>query len=182
MKRVVPLAERPLHRWECSKASDTNELLGKTLKLTLTGIKMSKQHVYQRSDYDYFASIDSLWKDMDALGHINHTVYLTYMETVRMRYRKHLGIDDNRRDAKIGYILASVKIDYIRQARHPATFDIGERICRVGNSSFDTLTAVFIEDEDSPVVQARFTLVAYSYTDEMTVSVPDAVRKACRCL
>lgn len=143
---------------------------------------MSNLHVYQRSDFDYFETVDSLWRDMDSLGHINHATYLAYMETVRIKYRKHLGVGDNRLEGEIGYILASVKIDYIRQARHPVTFDIGERICRVGNSSFDTLTGVFMANETSPLVQAQFTLVAYSYIKEMPIPLPDVIRRACHYL
>ena len=38
----------------------------------------------QRSDFDYWSSIKTRWRDMDALGHLNHAVYLGYMESARV--------------------------------------------------------------------------------------------------
>lgn len=143
---------------------------------------MPSSRKYQRCEFDYIENINSLWKDMDSLGHINHSSYLAYIETVRIKYRKYLGVEENRRDAKVGYILASAKIDYFRQARHPVALEIGERICRVGNSSFDTLTCVFMPDRADPIVQARFTMVSYNYIKEMPVPVPEIIRDACRPL
>ncbi|HIF83333.1 MAG TPA: acyl-CoA thioesterase, partial [Candidatus Marinimicrobia bacterium] len=35
----------------------------------------------QRSDFDYWSAINTRWRDMDALGHLNHAIYLEYMET-----------------------------------------------------------------------------------------------------
>lgn len=136
--------------------------------------------IYKKDDFDFFSTVHSLWRDMDSLGHINHTSYLTYMETVRMNYRNHLAIEENRRDSQIGYILASLKIDYISQVRHPAKFEIGERICRVGTSSFDTITAAFCEHGPIPVAQAQFTLVTYSYANGKKLAVPEAIKAACR--
>jgi len=38
----------------------------------------------QRTDFDFWTTIQTRWRDMDALGHLNHTAYLTYMETARV--------------------------------------------------------------------------------------------------
>ncbi|MBT4827902.1 MAG: acyl-CoA thioesterase, partial [Candidatus Marinimicrobia bacterium] len=38
----------------------------------------------QRSDFDYWSPIKTRWRDMDALGHLNHAIYLEYMETARV--------------------------------------------------------------------------------------------------
>ena len=34
-----------------------------------------KQKILMRSDYNYFNTASTRWRDMDTLGHINHTVY-----------------------------------------------------------------------------------------------------------
>ena len=39
-----------------------------------------KQKILMRSDYDYFNTASTRWRDMDTLGHINHTVYLGYLK------------------------------------------------------------------------------------------------------
>ena len=41
------------------------------------------------------------------------------------------------------------------------------------------LTAVFIKEQEVSVAQAIFTLAAYSYRENRSIPVPQAVRKAC---
>ena len=43
---------------------------------------MDYKNVTQK-DFKYLQSIKTRWRDMDAIGHINHAIYLTYFETVR---------------------------------------------------------------------------------------------------
>mgnify|MGYP000302941667 CR=1 FL=1 len=39
-----------------------------------------KQRILMRSEYDFFSTASTRWRDMDTLGHINHTVYLGLLE------------------------------------------------------------------------------------------------------
>ena len=38
----------------------------------------------QSSDFEFWSTIQSRWRDMDALSHINHASYLSYMESARV--------------------------------------------------------------------------------------------------
>ena len=60
---------------------------------------------------------------MDAIGHINNAIYLTYFETVRVDYLHELGFELLKRGNDEGVILASMKIDL---AVSSANFIIGE--------------------------------------------------------
>ena len=37
--------------------------------------------ILNRQDYDFFTTAKSRWRDVDTLGHLNHTVYLSLLET-----------------------------------------------------------------------------------------------------
>ena len=52
------------------------------------------------------------WGDMDALGHVNHSVFAKWMETVRMMYFSEIGMMNLYDDSNIGPILARIEIDY----------------------------------------------------------------------
>lgn len=54
------------------------------------------------------------WRDMDAYGHVNHVVYLTYLEEAR-----DAAIARILRDmpGEVGYVVARVAIDYRRELR-----------------------------------------------------------------
>ena len=134
----------------------------------------------QRSDFDYWSTINTRWRDMDALGHLNHAIYLGYMETARVDVYIQLGFSGIRKDMDESTILGSMDVHYLSQVKHPASLDVGHRICRVGSKSFDFLAAIFIENEEKPVCSALFKMVAFNYDLNKAILVPDLIRQNCR--
>ena len=134
----------------------------------------------QRSDFDYWSTINTRWRDMDALGHLNHAIYLEYMETARVNVYIQLGFSGIRKDMDESTILGSMDVHYLSQVKHPSSLDVGHRICRVGSKSFDFLAAIFIENEEKPVCSALFKMVAFNYDLNKAIPVPDLIREKCR--
>src|SRR5215470_18434060 len=56
--------------------------------------------------------IEIRWRDLDAFNHVNHVVFLTYLEEVRDEW---LGRVLNDPALVWGYVLARVEIDYRRE-------------------------------------------------------------------
>jgi len=139
-----------------------------------------KKQKYTRNDFEHWMSLQTRWRDLDAMGHINHAAYLTFMENVRLEFYESLGFSSRKNGQVDGIILASMNVQYHQQVVHPSDLDIGQRIVRVGNKSFDMLTAIFIKDNESPVLSALFTLVAFNYKLNKTIPVPDIIRDMCR--
>ena len=54
------------------------------------------------------------WRDMDAYGHVNHVVYLTYLEEGRDAAIARILRETSGED---GYVVARVAIDYRRELR-----------------------------------------------------------------
>ena len=117
---------------------------------------------------------------MDALGHLNHAIFLGYMETARVDVYIQLGFSGIRKDMDESTILGSMDVHYLSQVKHPASLDVGHRICRVGSKSFDFLAAIFIENEEKPVCSALFKMVAFNYDLNKAILVPDLIRQNCR--
>ena len=134
----------------------------------------------QRSDFDFWSSLKTRWRDMDALGHLNHAIYLEYMETARVDVYIQLGFSGVRKDMDESTILGSMDVHYLSQVKHPASLDVGHRICRVGSKSFDFLAAIFKENEEKPVCSALFKMVAFNYDLNKAILVPDLIREKCR--
>ncbi|GIR30238.1 MAG: hypothetical protein CM15mP44_5210 [Candidatus Neomarinimicrobiota bacterium] len=44
-------------------------------------------------DFDFLGIFTTRWNDMDALGHVNHTAFLSYMETARVDTYIQLGFE-----------------------------------------------------------------------------------------
>ena len=136
----------------------------------------------RRKDFDFWTSLQTRWGDMDSLGHINHTNYLSYMESARVNVLVDLGLKGIRKNIDSSTILASMEVDYLVQCTHPASLEIGHRISRVGNKSFDFISVIFEENIEKPICTALFKLVAFNYRKNQTVSVPENIKQKCRPL
>jgi acyl-CoA thioester hydrolase len=134
----------------------------------------------QRSDFDFWSSMKTRWRDMDALGHLNHAIYLGFMESARVDVYIQLGFSGIRKDMDESTILGSMDVHYLSQVKHPASLDVGHSICRVGSKSFDFLAAIFKENEEKPVCSALFKMVAFNYDLNKAIPVPDLIREKCR--
>ena len=130
-------------------------------------MKQRNQISHELSDYSFQYELQTRWKDMDAFGHVNNAVVLTYIEDARITFFKRWNLCDERRSI----IMASVKIDYIRQIQHPSNLIIGENISRIGGKSFDIESSVFIQGLADPVALSLITCVCFDYTKNQSVPV-----------
>ena len=88
-----------------------------------------------RTVFEHLVSLR--WRDVDALGHVNHAVFLTYLEEGRDAfYAQALGRDPH-------YVVARVEIDLRAEVRY-ADRQLRVRIEaeRVGTTSLTTLETV----------------------------------------
>jgi len=77
--------------------------------------------------------IEVRFRDLDALGHVNNAVYLTYLEVARVAYFSRL-----QRDwlEKGHFILARAEVDFLRPILLGDPVEVGVRVARLGRSSF----------------------------------------------
>lgn len=129
-----------------------------------------------RSDFDHSLPIQTRWGDMDSIGHLNHAVYLTYMESARTDFYISMGFSDVSRHHEESIILGGMDIVYLDQCTHPANLEICHRLNRVGKKSFDLLGAVFVKGKDHPVCAGLFRLVSFNYKLNRSIPVPQGVK------
>ena len=124
--------------------------------------------------YRFVHAQEVAFRDLDAFGHVNNAVYLTYIENARIGYvREVLGIESLE---GLLLIVASVKIDFRSRANLGETLEIGSRTTRVGTKSFDVDHEVRGPDARLVAV-ASTTLVTFDYRGDTTMPVPDLWRE-----
>ena len=133
-------------------------------------------------DFDFWTSLHTTWNDMDALGHVNHTAFLSYMETARVDTYIQLGFEGINKRMDKSTILASIEITYLAQLGHPSSLKIGHRIIRVGTKSYDLISGIFLQPDNTLVCSAYFKLVSFNYKKKKTILVQDKIRYNCRPL
>mgnify|MGYP001293353125 FL=1 len=57
------------------------------------------------------------WGDMDAMGHVNNTVYFRYMETVRIEWMRAVGCDPDPQGQ--GPVIVNAFCNFYRQLEYP---------------------------------------------------------------
>jgi acyl-CoA thioester hydrolase len=109
------------------------------------------------------------FRDLDAFGHVNNAVYLTYLENARVTYlRDVLGVDSL---SSLLVIVASVQIDFRSRASLGDVLEVGSRVSRVGGKAFD-LDHEIRGPGGRLVAEAHTVLVAFDYEQDGPMDVP----------
>ena len=103
------------------------------------------------------------FRDLDAMGHVNNAVYLTFMESARIAWWLHLthGTDVQA----LSMILARTEIDYRSPVAYAEELVVGVRCTAVGRSSVRVETAIVAAD-GRVVAESRQVLVHFDYTTQ----------------
>ena len=128
---------------------------------------------YKIRDFTFTYKLDTRWRDLDAFQHVNNAVYATYIESARVDLFKRWGIRGSNTGKSI--IMASLKIDYLAQLKHPTSMLIGQRISRVGGSSFDIESIIF-DETDTPICAALVVAVCYDFDNQSSVPVYKSIQ------
>jgi acyl-CoA thioester hydrolase len=115
------------------------------------------------------------WGDMDAMGHVNNTVYFRYLETIRIEWFRRIGCQPD--PAGTGPVIINAFCSFIRQLEYPGEVLAKHYVGELGRSSFDTY--VTLERSDLPglvYASGGATIVWTDFRAQKSVPVPDEVR------
>jgi acyl-CoA thioester hydrolase len=124
------------------------------------------------ADYSYHYKLKTSWQAIDTFGHVNNVVFLTYLEDERIMYFKRWNVTEKKRSL----IVASIKIDTLRQIEHPSDLIVGQKISRIGNSSFDNQSAIFLNNDPKPAANSVVSCVCFDYQQSKSVPVYDEIK------
>lgn len=86
------------------------------------------------------------WGDMDAMGHVNNTVYFRYLEVIRIAWCDSIGCRPDPQG--VGPVIVNAFCNFHRQLEYPGELLARQFVAEVGRSSFDTY--VTLERTDTP--------------------------------
>jgi len=110
------------------------------------------------------------FRDVDALGHVNNAVFLTYLEEARIAFLVPLGAEVSN------MILARVEIDFRTPLRMGDEIEIGVRPANVGTKSFELEYEV--RSGDAVAAEAKTVLVSFDYASGRSIELPESWREA----
>ncbi|MCU0498819.1 MAG: acyl-CoA thioesterase [Anaerolineae bacterium] len=128
--------------------------------------------------YHHHVPIAIRYGDMDTLGHVNNSKYLTYLEQARIQYFHDHGLWDGS-ISSTGMIVARVTLDYkAPMTVHDRIAHVWTRVSRLGNSSFDMEHQISVERHGENVTTAIGTIVivVFDYEANQSKAIPQAWR------
>ena len=124
------------------------------------------------TQYSHIHTLSTRWKDLDAFGHINNAIFLTYIENARIDLLNLWRINNKSKSI----IIASIKIDYINQISHPSELVIGQTISRIGKTSFDINADILTSDKKMIYAKSKTTCVCFNYATNSKLKVYEKIK------
>ena len=116
------------------------------------------------------------WGDMDAMGHVNNTVYFRYFEQARIDWFVELGAPADP-SHPYGPVIINAHCAFLRQLRYPGDIEVSTYVGAIGNSSFETIQEISRVDQPDVIAASGGAKVVWiDYQREKSVVLPDALR------
>ncbi len=123
----------------------------------------------------FTTEIQMRFRDLDAMGHVNNAVYLTYCELARTQfYLKHAF---KRSLHDIDFILAHVDIDYVSAAEWTDRVEVSVWPSKIGESSFTLSYELRDKATDRLLAKSTSVQVAYDYDKKEKKPIPPEFRR-----
>ena len=124
------------------------------------------------------------WGELDALGHVNHTVFLRWFENARFAWFEHVGIAAlmHASEGRVGPILARLSCDYKAPVGFPDTIRSSVQCVELGRSSMTLRCTIGSEASQTIVALGEVVIVMLDYAAGQPEPVPEPIRAAIRAL
>jgi len=115
------------------------------------------------------------WGDMDAMGHVNNTVYFRFMEQARISWFNALVPE---RDAwrSTGIVIVNASCNYKRPITYPGTVEIRLLVGEPGSSSVPTFYELRVDDDPAPYADGAAVVVFVDMQSQKPVRMTDDMR------
>ncbi len=100
----------------------------------------------------YQSTFPMRWGDMDAMGHLNNTLYFRYFETVRIDWL--LGLGAKPTPSGEGFVIANAVCNFYKQLEYPVSIVAKLYVSDVARTSFETWVTLERKDEPSVICAA----------------------------
>ena len=134
-----------------------------------------KLEIPERKKLVYETVVPIRWGDMDAMGHLNNTVYFRYMEIARVDWFRKIGCPLNPEGE--GPIIVNAFCNFYRQLEYPGTVLMKMYASDPGRSTFETWATMERSDQPGLIHAAGgATTVWVDFPRQKSAPLPDWLR------
>jgi acyl-CoA thioester hydrolase len=88
------------------------------------------------------------WGDMDAMGHVNNTVYFRYIESARIAWLGQVGALPDPAGAGEGPVIVNAYCSFLKQLTYPGEIEVTTFVGPPGRSSIEVTHEIRLVDAD----------------------------------
>ncbi len=115
------------------------------------------------------------WGDMDAMGHVNNTVYFRYLETTRIDWFSSVGFVPDPQGQ--GPVIVNAFCNFYRQLEYPDDILIKMYVSDPARTTFETWATMEKVDEPGVIYAAGgATTIWVDFPQQKAVALPDWIR------
>ncbi|MEO8719297.1 MAG: acyl-CoA thioesterase [Burkholderiales bacterium] len=115
------------------------------------------------------------WGDMDAMGHVNNTVYFRFMEQARISWFERLvpGADAWQ---STGVVIANASCNYRRAMTYPGTVEVKLYVGATGGASVPTFYELRVDADPKPYADGAAMVVFIDMKSQKSKRIPEDIR------
>ena len=115
------------------------------------------------------------WGDMDAMGHVNNTVYFRYLETCRIDWLHAIGCTPNPQGE--GPVIVNAFCNFYQQLEYPGDVLVKMYVSDPGRTTFETWCTIERVDQPGVISAAGgATTIWVDFLGQKAKTLPDWVR------
>jgi len=115
------------------------------------------------------------WGDMDAMGHVNNTIYFRYLEIARLEWLYRVGGPPDPQGC--GPVIVNAFCNFIRQLEFPGDVLARHYVTNPGRSSFDTYITLARADDPAVIyAEGGSKTVWTDFKAQKSAPMPDWLR------
>ena len=115
------------------------------------------------------------WGDMDAMGHVNNTVYFRYMEQARIAWFEAL-VPGHEAWKTTGIVIVSAACNFRRAINYPGSVEVRVYAGAPGGSSVATFYELRMDDDPEPYADGAAVVVFIDMATQKPKRIPAAMR------
>ncbi|MBU0589846.1 MAG: acyl-CoA thioesterase [Gammaproteobacteria bacterium] len=116
------------------------------------------------------------WGDMDAMGHVNNTVYFRYLETARIEWMRKSGCEPDPRGE--GPVIVNAFCNFYKQLEYPGDVLVKMYVSDPGRTTFETWATIERIDQAGVVYAAGGgTTIWVDFPSQKAKTLPDWMRE-----
>ena len=115
------------------------------------------------------------WGDMDAMGHVNNTVYFRFMEQARISWFDAL-VPGRRARKGTSIVIVNASCNFRRAMSYPGTVEVKLFAGEPGTSSVATYYEMRVDEDPDPYADGAAVVVFIDPEKGKPIRIPEAIR------